>query len=702
MRQASFSTRNSFLWNDLRHTIISVVDGDQVVLETGHNVFSTYAMRELEKAYDAGEILFSQDGVVQKKDNKHKDIQCVQRMLSDFSEATQRDSFRAHAYLSRLSEHGTIKIDRQGIIEEKIHEIAALIGDACPPHPTTVYRWQKKFEASGGDQHALIYRYEDRGGKGKLRCNAEEAAHQDKLIEELYLKRNGPNVEDVAQQMELDCKRANVWRIPSTKIKTRSTSSFRRRIKQYDPFDVVAAREGVDEARRRFKHNRKVPLTAGLLDLVEIDHTPFDLFVYDLENGIPLGRPTLTLAICRKSKMPWGFNIGFDDCSAEAVLACIAHGIKPKAYVKDQYPEIKGDWNVYGIPMELRCDNGLEFHSKALREVANEFCFELAFCPKRQPNWKGSSESFLKTINYQLIHKLPGTTFAKYWKRKDYDPLKAAAISLEELHRIVHVWLIDVYMCAMHRGLGCPPNQAWKKDSQTSVGYLPYAAQEIEIICNKTESHPIWHYGLELNSRQKYQSDALGALRSRLGVLDNGRSKSHVRVKSEQKDIGFVWVFDAFEKIWFKVPNVRPDYADKLSLHQHKMIKKFVAFEHRNSADYDVLLEGKEWIRQHTAKLQVSDKLSDRKRAAKIAGKSVSAAESQFKNQIDKKEWAENSDTKISDSPSALPPLAKTKRKTKSSQESSINQLDDSDQEGEYEIVPKTKLPQHPTKGSIQ
>lgn len=463
MRQASFSPNKSFSWHGKLHKILSIVDHQNVVLETEYNVLCTHKKEELEASYLAGEITFNLPTIDQQVKSKYKTTRITQRLLTDYSKSTQQQSLRANRYLHLLLQQGEIRIDRSGIIDEKIVEIAEEVGDPNPPHRTTVFRWYKKFLAAGEDRNALIYQFEKRGGKGKQRCTPEELAAQDKLIEEVYLKRNGPGVGDLSMQMELDCKRMNQWRIDSQKMNSRSTSSFQRRIQQYDPFEVVAAREGIAEAHRRFKYNRQVPPTHGLLDIVEIDHTPIDLFVYDLKNGVPMGRPTLTLGLCRKSKMPWGINIGFDDCSTEAVLSCIANGVKPKTYVARDFPEIKGHWPAYGLPAELRCDNGLEFHSKALSEVAKEFCFELAFCPKRSPNWKGSIESFLKTINYQLVHKLPGTTLAKYWKRKNYDPLQAAAISLEDLNRIVHVWMVDIYMQSPHRGLGCTPIQAWNK-----------------------------------------------------------------------------------------------------------------------------------------------------------------------------------------------------------------------------------------------
>lgn len=625
MQQASFSVNNAFLWNGKKFHIRTithnpnVADDEDVLLESEPFNFTHTKMSVLLDSFCDSSLRFNTKELPTAIDKLGNQVIQSRRQLSDFSKITQQYSLRANEYLNELLKDGPIRIDRAGIIEERIAAIAVKLNDSKPPNKTTIFRWYKKYQNSGGDRHANIYRFEDRGGKNLCRSTEEETELQDKLIDELYLKKRGVTVDDLSKQMDLICRRENEWRIDENKLRSRSISSFRRRINQLNPFDVVAAREGVDEANRRFQSNGQVPITKRPLAIVEIDHTPFDLFVIDRARGVPLGRPTLTMAICRATKMPWGVHIGFDDCSTEAVLGCIENGIKPKTYLKKLFPEIKGTWPVYGIPEELRCDNGLEFHAAALQTVAKDFSFELAFCPKKQPNWKGSIESFLKTFNYQFIHKLPGTSLAKYYHRKDYDPLKAAVIDLSELNRLVHLWLVDIYMTTFHRSLGCTPNEAWKR-GQMSVGYLPFSPEEIEIICNETEKRHIWPYGVELNGRQKYNSPALEDLKLRIGVLENNRSKSEVTIKVPKFDIGRIWVFNQFEKIWIKVPNVNLAYADGLTLYQHKIIQKLAKEMYKESDDYQVLIEAKEKMRQFVAELSNSKSLTSRKKAAKIIG----------------------------------------------------------------------------------
>jgi len=156
-----------------------------------------------------------------------------------------------------------------------------------------------------------------------------------------------------------------------------------------------------------------------------------------------------------------------------------------------------------------------------------------------------------------------------------------------------------------------------------TAGYLPFSVEDIEIICNNTAFRPVWEYGVELNGRQKYQSSALAELKNRIGVFPNGKSKMDVKIKTLKFDIGHIWVFDPFEKIWIKVPNIRPEYALGLTLYQHGIVQRYAKQMYKDSDDYRVLIEAKELMRQEVAALSISRSLSNRERAAKITGKNT-------------------------------------------------------------------------------
>ncbi|RBH40617.1 integrase, partial [Pseudomonas sp. MWU13-2860] len=57
-----------------------------------------------------------------------------------------------------------------------------------------------------------------------------------------------------------------------------------------------------------------------LLERVEIDHTPFNIFVIDEESMLVLGRPYITVIIDCHTRMILGFYLSFSPPSIEAVL----------------------------------------------------------------------------------------------------------------------------------------------------------------------------------------------------------------------------------------------------------------------------------------------------------------------------------------------------------------------------------------------
>ena len=97
-------------------------------------------------------------------------------------------------------------------------------------------------------------------------------------------------------------------------------------------------------------------------------------------------------------------------------------------------------------------DNGVEFHSKSLRDACFELGIELQFCPVAQPWYKGRIERFFRTLNESLLNSLPGATGIDLQRRKDVEDANLPVIDLDSLQRILHIWIVDVYMTMPGRG----------------------------------------------------------------------------------------------------------------------------------------------------------------------------------------------------------------------------------------------------------
>ncbi|GAC1610683.1 MAG: hypothetical protein NVS3B3_20080 [Aquirhabdus sp.] len=315
----------------------------------------------------------------------------------------------------------------------------------------------------------------------------------------------------------------------------------------------------------KFRTSRLGIRASRILERIEIDHTPLDLFVIDETTELPLGRPTVTIALDAYSKMPVGMHVGFSGTSIEAVFACLRHALIPKTYIKESYPEIEHDWPCYGHIETLICDNGLEFHSKELERVAFELGTQIQFCPKRQAYYKGSIERFLKTVNYQFARMIPGHSFAKWFHREDYDPLKDAVLTFDQMMRYLHKWLIDIYTQKLHRGINSSPYRRWCEGALENPPRFIADLNRLDITLGRSCERTLFHYGIELNNL-RYNDSALLMLRRQHG------NQVKVEVRYYFEDISLIHVIDPITKHAIPVPALEHEYAKGLSLEQHRLI----------------------------------------------------------------------------------------------------------------------------------
>jgi putative transposase len=103
-----------------------------------------------------------------------------------------------------------------------------------------------------------------------------------------------------------------------------------RRIAQLDPVRTISAREGRDAARSRRSADGVPPEVAGLLEQVQVDHTPVDVIVVDERHRLPIGRPYLTVAIDVCSRCVVGLVVTLEAPSATSVGLCLAHMVTDK------------------------------------------------------------------------------------------------------------------------------------------------------------------------------------------------------------------------------------------------------------------------------------------------------------------------------------------------------------------------------------
>jgi putative transposase len=352
----------------------------------------------------------------------------------------------------------------------------------------------------------------------------------------------------------------------------------------------MVARYGKRRAEMEFRASGSGPETSRALQRVTMDHTPSDMIVVDDATMLPLGRPTITSALDEHTRCPMGFYTGFEPPSCLSVMRCFKHAILPKTYVPREFPTIKNTWECYGVPELVVVDNPPEFHSSHFERASLQIGTDIQYAKVLVPWYKGKLERFQGTLNHDLMHGNPGTTFSNILERDDYDPTRHAVVLLSTHREMLHKWIIDVYLQTPHRGIKDTPAHRWHSDAGALPPPLPPSASELEIVLGMTVQRVVFHYGIELEGL-KYNSPELGELRRRIGI------GAKVELTFDPGDLGHINVLDSQKGTYVIVPAVNQSYAKGLSFWQNKVIRRYAQRQLDARTDIVALAQAKAEIR---------------------------------------------------------------------------------------------------------
>jgi len=607
MKNFTFKTNVTVIINGKRFRILRILPDGRVQLEAETDgAISETTYDELIRKYAGKELIVGDESQV-----PCATPQSMGRSLSTFPEPVQQRAIRKKQYLDFFLSMGTF-ICTPKILGEMIAECAQRIGDKKPPCVISAYRWHRALVRNQHDHRALIDRHDRKGGSGS-RLHPDVVAILQEAIDNLYLNEQRNSGSAVYYDVVHRINKKNEFCSDKDKLPIPGRATVYRAIANIDKYESMSARFGKQIAQMKFRTSGLGSRPTRILERVEIDHTPLDLFVIDTETGLPQGRPTVTFAIDAYSKMPIGMHIGFSGTSIEAVFACLRHALIPKTYIKKDYPEIEHEWPCHGHIETLVCDNGLEFHSNELERVAFELGTQIQYCPKRQAYYKGSIERFLKTLNFQFSRSLPGHSFAKWFHREDYDPLEHAVVTFDQLMQYLHRWLIDIYAQKLHRGINSSPYRKWVEGAENVPPKLLSDLNRLDITLGRTTERTLFHYGIELHNL-RYNDDALLTLRRQHGL------SVKLEVRYYFDDISLIHVIDPITKEAIPVPALERNYAQGLSLEQHRLICARAREINAGAIDLASIARAKAEIREIVRELSVSKLQRKRQRAAKIQG----------------------------------------------------------------------------------
>jgi putative transposase len=553
--------------------------------ETGE--WCKFTEDELLDQYSRNELVFDR-GPEDRHSGSHDGFVQLDHALSTYPPEQLVIAQNRVQYLKEIDRRQPIAITSKSM-GPLIQSVSERINDAKPPGWRTLARDYGKWMRAGRDVRAVISRHSDKGSRGP-RMVPEVKTAADEVIDELYMTEERKRVPEVHLEIVRRLADANRFRPENAPLPIPSQRTIYRQIERRSPHELMVARYGKRRAEMEFRVSGSGPETSRALQRVSMDHTPSDMIVVDDATMLPLGRPTITSALDEHTRCPMGFCMGFEPPSCLSVMRCLKHAILPKTYVPREFPSIKNAWECYGVPELVVVDNPPEFHSSHFERACLQIGTDIQYAKVLVPWYKGKLERFQGTMNHDLMHGNPGTTFSNILDRDDYDPTRHAVVLLSTLREMLHKWIIDVYLQTPHRGIKDTPAHRWLSDLNALPPPLPPSASELEVVLGMTAQRVVFHYGIELEGL-KYNSPELGEIRRRVGV------GVKVELTFDPGNLGHVNVLDPQKGIYILIPALNQAYAKGLSFWQNKVIRRYAQRQLNERTDIVALAQAKAQIR---------------------------------------------------------------------------------------------------------
>ncbi len=614
-----FSKGTRFLWDKATYEVLQTQPGQDVqLIDLVNGTISSASEGELLEALFTGSLAFV---VAEPPDEKEL---VTRRDFPTIADCSLRQQLTARYRYWVIAPLVTIPQEARTrrAVKERIAEVGQALDEGKAPFPvtddqhdlkirtrlsvTTIYRWLGIYDQSGGDIRSLIPNWHKRGRSRYIQPAVDQIVTV--VIDELYLQREQRSADDIYLEVLLRVEEANT-RQTDEALEAPSRGTIYNRIQQLETQEKLQARQGKRAARRAMTQYGAMNRPDRPLMRVEIDHTPADIILIDAEDGLPLGRPTLTTVLDIATCYPLGYYLGFEPPSYLAVCEALGHAFKPKGDVRAQYGT-EHEWIAYGLPRTLVVDNGREFKGQSLEDACLSLGIILQYTPKMTPQFKGGVERLFRTQNTGLFHALEGTTFANIFARGDYRSLELAKLTLHDIDSALHIFLLDFYAEQFHTGLQGVPARRWERF--LADGFqprLPANVADVDILLGRVLYRSLFHYGVEIDGLRYNHSD-LAPLRDQL------KCGEKVKIKYHPGDISQVYIYNPFDQTYLCAPAVNQAYVQGLSCWKHQLIRTFLKAE-RDRVNQEGLAWAKRKMREIVAEAKERKRGRTRKREAR-------------------------------------------------------------------------------------
>jgi putative transposase len=583
----------------------TIADGRLVFVELETGAPKTISPAELQRDLEARRLILVQEypvALAAKAEGEALVVQTVQ----DLSEKEQLSIRKRLAYVKHML-HAGIRRGMRSVIDAALKRLNGRLPAGATeesaevahkvPSSSTVMSWMRDFDKSGGNPLSLINQNSFRTSPRRINSLIEEVARR--KIRDFYCSRKRPTITATKLQIDKELEQhAARGRVEQNDAKI-SKSTLRRLILEVSPYDRDVARYGSERSRNNWRYSLGGVQANRVLARYEIDHTILDIVVVDDRNGLPLGRPTITVVVDRHSGYIAGMHVSFWSAGLASTLAALKVAIRPKDFLTE-HAGLTNKWIAHGIPDLFVVDNGLEFHSPQFHAIAMHLSTDVLHCAVRQPWLKAMVERVIGEINRYLPTE--GRVEPRLTNYLPLKPEKTACVTFSSLCMGLLKAVVDVHPFEVNDRRLTRAYDLYSEGLATQLApRLAASLEELDIIVASTDTHSVSNEGVFKNYI-RYNSTELQDMRRRVGL------KFRTQVKFNPEDISHVWVRHPEQANWLRVPSCFPEYTAGLSEVQHKAIRALKKEELARRNAEEVLTK---------AKLELADMWSSAIRSGK-------------------------------------------------------------------------------------
>ncbi|MDL2327581.1 Mu transposase C-terminal domain-containing protein [Ruminococcaceae bacterium OttesenSCG-928-A11] len=444
-----------------------------------------------------------------------------------------------------------------------------------PLNTDRLFRWQRKYKASGKSVSALVDR---RGGHNRGQSSIP------------------PDAWDYFYSMYMTLQKRTV-QFCYNKTKNKypgipSVSAFERRVRALPLLVKIHYREGKRAAKNKYPHMTRDFYSIDSNDIWYSDEYTMDCFAKD-ETGTPT-RYSLLMWLDARSRLP------------------VAWALQPRAATTDTIKRtLRQGIEQYGVPSRLYIDNGNIYKSKdgLSRDfplsLVNRLGIKTTYARPYSPEGKAAQERIFGTISSQFCRQWLTYCGSDNINRPEYlqrpishpkEYLEKHSPIKEEFITAFAAW-IDEYITTAHSGQameGKPPIQVYTENLKSRRVVSDHEA--LRLLCGRVETRIVQRNGIQIFNNE-YFNDALPMHLgetvtviydpdnlNELNIFDiHGRA---ICVAQPRILMSFNPTAEEYREGQREKKNVRKALRDHQPLHD-LTVQEIMARQHRQKQDYD-------------------------------------------------------------------------------------------------------------------